>query len=172
MIQRHARPSGARRAVALPAHRRPGSDATWLANRRHRLDIGVLILDAVGTEMTPACMYPYADQPRRWRAGDPARNVSGLGPAKKGDFWFHNMPSWLVPRVKASMVADVVVFLPGRDEHRAVHRVQSVAPDAHHAGRTGQGESAAASEDLLETRHVLGLNCRIALNPSWRAHSE
>ena len=45
-----------------------------------------MILGAVGTGKTSACMYPYVDQLLRWRADDPDRKVGGLVLEVKGDF--------------------------------------------------------------------------------------
>ena len=45
-----------------------------------------MILGAVGTGKTSACMYPYVDQLLRWRAQDPAQKVGGLVLEVKGDF--------------------------------------------------------------------------------------
>jgi hypothetical protein len=45
-----------------------------------------MILGAVGTGKTSACMYPYVDQLLRWRANDPDRKVGGLVMEVKGDF--------------------------------------------------------------------------------------
>src|SRR5216683_2933852 len=47
---------------------------------------GVMILGAVGTGKTSACMYPYVDQLLRWRADDRDRKVGGLVLEVKGDF--------------------------------------------------------------------------------------
>src|SRR6185369_11093642 len=38
------------------------------------------------TGKTSACMYPYAEQLLRWRAGDPDRKIGGLVLEVKGDF--------------------------------------------------------------------------------------
>jgi hypothetical protein len=45
-----------------------------------------MILGAVGTGKTSACMYPYVEQLLRWRAGDPERKIGGLVLEVKGDF--------------------------------------------------------------------------------------
>ena len=45
-----------------------------------------MILGAVGTGKTSACMYPYVDQLLRWKADDPARKLGGLVLEVKGDF--------------------------------------------------------------------------------------
>ena len=45
-----------------------------------------MILGAVGTGKTSACMYPYVEQLLRWRAQDPDQKVGGLVLEVKGDF--------------------------------------------------------------------------------------
>ena len=45
-----------------------------------------MILGAVGTGKTSACMYPYVDQLLRWRRDDADRKVGGLVMEVKGDF--------------------------------------------------------------------------------------
>ena len=59
---------------------------TWLTIPQRGLYTGVMILGAVGTGKTSACMYPYVDQLVRWRAQDSERKVGGLVLEVKGDF--------------------------------------------------------------------------------------
>jgi hypothetical protein len=59
---------------------------SWLTIPQRGLYTGVMILGAVGTGKTSACMYPYAEQLLRWRASDPDRKVGGLVLEVKGDF--------------------------------------------------------------------------------------
>jgi hypothetical protein len=59
---------------------------TWLTIPQRGLYTGVMILGAVGTGKTSACMYPYVDQLLRWRADDPERKLGGLLLEVKGDF--------------------------------------------------------------------------------------
>src|SRR6266496_2315517 len=61
-------------------------EPTWLAIPQRGLYTGVMILGAVGSGKTSACMYPYVDQLLRWRALDPAHKVGGLVLEVKGDF--------------------------------------------------------------------------------------
>ena len=61
-------------------------DPTWLTIPQRGLYTGVMILGAVGTGKTSACMYPYVDQLLRWRADDPDRKLGGLVLEVKGDF--------------------------------------------------------------------------------------
>lgn len=59
---------------------------TWLTIPQRGLYTGVMILGAVGTGKTSACMYPYVDQLLRWRASDADRKLGGLVLEVKGDF--------------------------------------------------------------------------------------
>ena len=67
---------------------RPGRapQPTWLTIPQRGLYTGVMILGAVGTGKTSACMYPYVDQLLRWRRDDAERKVGGLVMEVKGDF--------------------------------------------------------------------------------------
>src|SRR5216684_1325017 len=58
----------------------------WLTIPQRGLYTGVMVLGAVGTGKTSACMYPYVQQLLRWRAEDPARKLGGLVLEVKGDF--------------------------------------------------------------------------------------
>ncbi len=62
---------------------------SWLTIPQRGLYTGVMILGAVGTGKTSACMYPYTEQLLRWRAGDPDRKIGGLVLEVKGDFCRH-----------------------------------------------------------------------------------
>jgi hypothetical protein len=64
----------------------PAPQPDWLTIPQRGLYTGVMILGAVGTGKTSACMYPYVDQLVRWRADDPAQKCSGLVLEVKGDF--------------------------------------------------------------------------------------
>src|SRR5215510_2000353 len=59
---------------------------SWLTIPQRGLYTGVMILGAVGTGKTSACVYPYVEQLLRWRAQDPERKVGGLVLEVKGDF--------------------------------------------------------------------------------------
>src|SRR5262249_11501942 len=61
----------------------------WLTIPQRRLYTGVMVVGAVGTGKTSACMYPYTDQLLRWRADDPDRRIGGLVLEVKGDFCRH-----------------------------------------------------------------------------------
>ena len=59
---------------------------SWLTIPQRGLYTGVMVLGAVGTGKTSACMYPYAEQLLRWRAGDVDHKIGGLVLEVKGDF--------------------------------------------------------------------------------------
>src|SRR5262245_35680385 len=59
---------------------------SWLTIPQRGLYTGVMVIGAVGTGKTSACMYPYTDQLLRWRASDPDRKIGGLVLEVKGDF--------------------------------------------------------------------------------------
>jgi len=69
-------------------HTMPGRapQPVWLSIPQRGLYTGVMILGAVGTGKTSACMYPYVEQLLRWRAQDPDHKVGGLVLEVKGDF--------------------------------------------------------------------------------------
>ena len=59
---------------------------SWLTIPQRGLYAGVMILGAVGSGKTSACMYPYVQQLLRWRAGNASRKLGGLVLEVKGDF--------------------------------------------------------------------------------------
>jgi hypothetical protein len=59
---------------------------SWLTIPQRGLYTGVMVVGAVGTGKTSACMYPYTEQLLRWRAGDHERKIGGLVLEVKGDF--------------------------------------------------------------------------------------
>jgi TraM recognition site of TraD and TraG len=64
----------------------PSPSPTWLAIPQRGLYTGIIVIGAVGTGKTSACMYPYVEQLLRWKANDPARKLGGLVLEVKGDF--------------------------------------------------------------------------------------
>ncbi len=72
-----------RRSTAAAAEPR------WLVVPERGLYAGLLIVGAVGTGKTSACMYPYVDQLIGFRANDPDRKIGGLVLEVKGDFCRH-----------------------------------------------------------------------------------
>jgi len=68
--------------------RKPGRAPapTWLTIPQRGLYTGIMILGAVGSGKTSACMYPYVQQLLRWRARDPTQKVGALILEVKGDF--------------------------------------------------------------------------------------
>ena len=67
---------------------RPGRapEPQWLVIPQRGLYTGLMVLGAVGTGKTSACMYPYVDQLLRWRAHDPDHKLGALVMEVKGDF--------------------------------------------------------------------------------------
>jgi hypothetical protein len=59
---------------------------TWLTIPERGLYTGTLIVGAIGSGKTSACMYPYVEQLLAYRASDPASKVAGLVLEVKGDF--------------------------------------------------------------------------------------
>ncbi len=59
-------------------------EPTWLTIPQRGLYTGVMILGAVGTGKTSACMYPYVDQLLRWRADDPRAEDRRPRPGSEG----------------------------------------------------------------------------------------
>ncbi len=59
---------------------------SWLVIPEKGLYTGLLVVGAVGTGKTTACMYPFARQLLSWQAGDPARRAGALVLEVKGDF--------------------------------------------------------------------------------------
>ena len=71
-------------------HRRtspqPSAAPAWLTVPERGLYTGTLIVGAIGSGKTSACMYPYAEQLLAYRASEPMRKVAGLVLEVKGDF--------------------------------------------------------------------------------------
>src|SRR5438876_1058524 len=65
------------------------SAPTWLTIPERGLYTGMVIVGAIGTGKTSACMYPYVEQLLGYRASDPARKIGGLILEVKGDFCCH-----------------------------------------------------------------------------------
>jgi hypothetical protein len=59
---------------------------TWLTIPERGLYTGTLIVGAIGSGKTSACMFPYVEQLLAYRAGDTARKAAGLVLEVKGDF--------------------------------------------------------------------------------------
>src|SRR4051794_29993789 len=59
---------------------------TWLTIPERGLYTGTLIVGAIGSGKTSACMYPYVEQLLAHRASDPVRKAAGLVLEVKGDF--------------------------------------------------------------------------------------
>jgi hypothetical protein len=61
-------------------------EPSWLTIPERGLYTGLLVVGAIGSGKTSACMYPYVDQLLAYRAADPAKKVAGLVLEVKGDF--------------------------------------------------------------------------------------
>ncbi|MDE0073799.1 MAG: TraM recognition domain-containing protein [Gammaproteobacteria bacterium] len=59
---------------------------SWLVIPEKGLYTGLLVVGAVGTGKTTACMYPFARELLHWRADDPKRRAGALVLEVKGDF--------------------------------------------------------------------------------------
>ena len=69
-----------------PTVPRESERPSWLVIPEKGLYTGVLVVGAVGTGKTTACMYPFARQLLHWRADDPRRRTGALVLEVKGDF--------------------------------------------------------------------------------------
>ena len=59
---------------------------SWLTIPEDGLYTGILVVGAVGSGKTSACMHPFARQLLSWQAGRPDRRAAGLVLEVKGDF--------------------------------------------------------------------------------------
>lgn len=62
------------------------SGPSWLIIPERGLYTGMLIVGAIGSGKTSACMYPYVEQLLACKASDPVRKAAGLVLEVKGDF--------------------------------------------------------------------------------------
>ncbi len=69
-----------------PTVPRESERPSWLVIPERGLYTGVLVVGAVGTGKTTACMYPFARQLLHWWADDPKRRAGALVLEVKGDF--------------------------------------------------------------------------------------
>ncbi len=69
-----------------PTVARESERPSWLVVPEKGLYTGVLVVGAVGTGKTTACMYPFARQLLHWRADDSKRRAGALVLEVKGDF--------------------------------------------------------------------------------------
>ncbi|HKW02306.1 MAG TPA: TraM recognition domain-containing protein [Vicinamibacterales bacterium] len=65
------------------------AEPRWLVVPERGLYTGVIIVGAIGSGKSSACMYPYVEQLLAYRAGDPERKMAGLILEVKGDFCQH-----------------------------------------------------------------------------------
>ncbi|MYE95655.1 MAG: TraM recognition domain-containing protein [Gemmatimonadetes bacterium] len=71
-----------------PVVPRESEQPSWLVIPEKGLYTGVLVVGAVGTGKTTACMYPFARQLLSWQADDPRRRAGALVLEVKGDFCY------------------------------------------------------------------------------------
>lgn len=64
----------------------PVARPSWLTIPERGLYTGIMVLGAIGTGKTSACMMPFAEQILGYRASDRARRIGGLVLEVKGDF--------------------------------------------------------------------------------------
>ena len=69
-----------------PVVPRESERPSWLVVPEKGLYTGVLVVGAVGTGKTTACMYPFAEQLLSWQADRAGRRASALVLEVKGDF--------------------------------------------------------------------------------------
>ena len=69
-----------------PTVPRESERPSWLVIPEKGLYTGLLVVGAVGTGKTTACMYPFARQLLHWRADDARRRAGALVLEVKGDF--------------------------------------------------------------------------------------
>ena len=69
-----------------PTAPRESERPSWLTVPETGLYTGVLIVGAIGSGKTSACMYPFARQILSWQADRPDRRAAGLILEVKGDF--------------------------------------------------------------------------------------
>ncbi len=55
---------------------------TWLTIPERGLYTGLLVLSAIGSGKTSACLYPYVEQLLAYPAGDSTRRAAGLAPQR------------------------------------------------------------------------------------------
>ena len=82
-----------------PTVPRESERPSWLVIPETGLYTGILIVGAVGSGKTSACMYPFAQQLLSWQADWPARRASALVLEVKGDFChkYGSMIATIVP---------------------------------------------------------------------------
>src|SRR5665213_1466881 len=86
---------------------------TWLTIPERGLYTGMVIVGAIGTGKTSACMYPYVEQLLGYRANDPAAKLGGLILEVKGDFCTH-VREMLARRGRADDYVEISLTSPYR----------------------------------------------------------
>lgn len=67
-------------------HPTPIEHPQWLTLPERGLHTGVMIMGAIGSGKTTACMYPFAEQVLAYQAADAQKRIGGLVLEVKGDF--------------------------------------------------------------------------------------
>ena len=82
-----------------PTVPRESERPSWLVIPEKGLYTGILVVGAVGTGKTTACMYPFARQLLSWRVDDPGRRAGALVLEVKSDFChkYNSMIANIVP---------------------------------------------------------------------------
>ncbi len=86
---------------------------TWLTIPERGLYTGMVIVGAIGTGKTSACMYPYVEQLLGYRASDPVQKLGGLILEVKGDFCTH-VRDMLARRGRADDYVEISLASPYR----------------------------------------------------------
>ena len=96
-----------------PVVPRESERPSWLVVPETGLYTGVLIVGAVGSGKTTACMYPFAQQLLSWQADRPGRRASALVLEVKGDFCHRRAEDPREGRPRGRLPRDRARWLPG-----------------------------------------------------------
>ncbi len=72
--------------VHHPKRPHPCEHPRWLTVPERGLYTGIMVLGAIGSGKTSACIYPYAEQILAFASDDPKRRIGGIVLEVKGDF--------------------------------------------------------------------------------------
>jgi TraM recognition site of TraD and TraG len=89
------------------------SAPTWLTIPERGLYTGMVIVGAIGTGKTSACLYPYVEQLLGYRASDSVQKLGGLILEVKGDFCAH-VREMLARRGRADDYIEISLASPYR----------------------------------------------------------
>ena len=110
-----------------------GKLPAWLVVPEKGLYTGVLIVGAVGTGKTTACMYPFAQQLLSWRADEPGRRAGALVLEVKGDFCHQ------VRRILGDAGSFAVTYEVPQGRMRRDYRIRSAGHPRARDARTHPG---------------------------------